>query len=44
MSIKIAEMNREKGAAFLAANKTQDGVIETASGLQYKITEAGDDD
>ena len=42
MSNKIAEMNRAKGAAFLADNKKQDGVIETASGLQYKITAAGD--
>lgn len=41
MSIKIAEINRAKGAAFLAANKEQDGVCETASGLQYKIVEAG---
>lgn len=43
MSVKIAEINRAKGAAFLADNKQQDGVIETASGLQYKITAAGDD-
>ncbi len=43
MSVKIAEMNRAKGAAFLADNKQNDGVIETPSGLQYKITAAGDD-
>lgn len=41
--MKIAEINREKGAAFLAENKTKDGVQETASGLQYKIIDSGDD-
>ena len=39
---KIAEINREKGAAFLTENKTKDGVQETASGLQYKIIDSGD--
>lgn len=43
MSIKIAEINRAKGAEFLAGNKNAEGVHETPSGLQYKITEAGDD-
>lgn len=41
--MKIAEINREKGAAFLAENKTKDGVQETESGLQYKIIDSGDD-
>ena len=41
--MKIAEMNKERGAAFLAQNKETAGVVETASGLQYKITAAGDD-
>lgn len=43
MSLKIAEINRAKGAAFLAENKKQDGVVETQSGLQYKILTPGDD-
>ena len=33
--------NREKEAKFLAQNKKKSGVIETASGLQYKIVEEG---
>jgi FKBP-type peptidyl-prolyl cis-trans isomerase len=43
MSLKIAEINRAKGAAFLAENKKQEGVVETPSGLQYKIIAPGDD-
>ncbi len=35
---KQFEGNIEKGKAFLASNKSQEGVVETASGLQYKIT------
>ena len=31
----------KEGEAFLAANKTKDGVVTTASGLQYKILTAG---
>jgi FKBP-type peptidyl-prolyl cis-trans isomerase len=31
----------EKGAAFLKANATKDGVKSTASGLQYKILQEG---
>jgi len=34
--------NRREGEAFLAANKTADGVVVLASGLQYKILKAGD--
>jgi FKBP-type peptidyl-prolyl cis-trans isomerase len=35
---KKFEANIEKGKAFLANNKGQQGVMETATGLQYKIT------
>jgi FKBP-type peptidyl-prolyl cis-trans isomerase FklB len=33
--------NKAEGDAFLAANKSKDGVVTTASGLQYKILSAG---
>jgi len=33
--------NREKGAAFLAANRDAEGVVQLESGLQYKILEQG---
>lgn len=39
----MAEVNRRAGEKFLAANKKKDGVVETESGLQYKIIEAGND-
>lgn len=32
---------KQKGAAFLAENKTKEGVVETASGLQYKVVTMG---
>ncbi|MDD4208843.1 MAG: FKBP-type peptidyl-prolyl cis-trans isomerase [Bacteroidales bacterium] len=32
----------EKGEAFLAENKKKEGVVETASGLQYKIIRQGE--
>lgn len=32
---------KEKGAKFLAENKKQDGIVETASGLQYKVITMG---
>ena len=35
--------NKEKGDKFLAANKKKAGVVETESGLQYKIIEPGND-
>ena len=35
------EANEKLGAEFLAKNKTQSGVVTTASGLQYKIIKAG---
>ena len=34
--------NKEKGDKFLAANLKKDGVLQTESGLQYKIIEEGD--
>jgi FKBP-type peptidyl-prolyl cis-trans isomerase FkpA len=37
----VSEENRRAGAEFLAANKTQPGVITTASGLQYQVLRAG---
>jgi FKBP-type peptidyl-prolyl cis-trans isomerase FklB len=33
--------NRKEGEAFLAANKSKEGVVATPSGLQYKILQAG---
>jgi len=36
-----AEKNRAEGAAFLAENKKQKGVITTASGLQYMVLREG---
>ncbi len=36
-----SEENRKKGTAFLEANKTKEGVITLASGLQYKILKTG---
>lgn len=36
-----AEKNLEAGDAFLAANKTKEGVKTTASGLQYKVITEG---
>ena len=34
-------VTKEKGKAFLAENKKKEGVIETASGLQYKVVKMG---
>jgi len=36
-----AEENKKEGAEFLAANKTKDGVVALASGMQYKILTEG---
>jgi FKBP-type peptidyl-prolyl cis-trans isomerase FklB len=36
------EKNKKEGSDFLAANKSKEGVVTTASGLQYKILKAGD--
>ena len=38
---KAAEKNKKEGDAFLAANKGKGGIVTTASGLQYKIMQAG---
>ncbi len=36
-----AKINRQKGEAFLAANKVKAGVVSLPSGVQYKIIKAG---
>lgn len=36
------EENLKAGQDFLAANKAEEGVIETASGLQYRVDREGD--
>jgi FKBP-type peptidyl-prolyl cis-trans isomerase FklB len=35
------QVNLEKGQAFLKENKTREGVVETASGLQYRVIQEG---
>lgn len=37
----LAAKNQKEGAAFLAANKTKEGVKTLPSGLQYKVIKAG---
>jgi FKBP-type peptidyl-prolyl cis-trans isomerase FklB len=37
-----AEDNKKAGEAFLAQNRTKEGVVTLPSGLQYKILKAGD--
>jgi FKBP-type peptidyl-prolyl cis-trans isomerase len=37
-----AEKNKKEGEAFLAENKTKEGVVSLPSGLQYKILQSGD--
>lgn len=39
---KAAVSNKQEGDTFLAANKSKDGVVTLASGLQYKILKQGD--
>jgi FKBP-type peptidyl-prolyl cis-trans isomerase FklB len=39
---QAAEKNKKDGEAFLAENKKKEGVVTTASGLQYKILKKGD--
>ncbi len=41
-SKKAALQNIETGNSFLTANKANQGVVETASGLQYQILKKGD--
>lgn len=36
------EDNRKKGDAFLAENRTKEGVVELPSGVQYRILKKGD--
>lgn len=38
---KQADDNKKEGDAFLAANKTKEGVVTTPSGLQYKVLTQG---
>jgi len=38
---KLGEKNQKEGEAFLAENKTKEGVTVLPSGLQYKVTKAG---
>lgn len=38
---RMAEENKKASAAFLAQNKTKDNIITLASGLQYRVLEAG---
>ena len=38
---KLYGPNREAGEKFLAENRTKDGVLTTASGLQYRIIKEG---
>ncbi len=39
---KSADENKSEGEAFLAENGKKEGVITTASGLQYKVIKEGD--
>ena len=38
---QASETNKKEGDAFLAANKTKEGVVALPSGLQYKILQEG---
>ncbi|NCC98863.1 MAG: FKBP-type peptidyl-prolyl cis-trans isomerase [Bacteroidia bacterium] len=38
---KLYGANKQAGVAFLENNKTQEGVVVTASGLQYKVVKMG---
>jgi len=38
---QAAETNKKEGDAFLAANKSKDGIVALPSGLQYKILQEG---
>jgi FKBP-type peptidyl-prolyl cis-trans isomerase FklB len=37
----VAEVNKQAGQQFLAANKTKEGVVTLPSGLQYKVLKEG---
>ena len=38
----LGEANQKEGEAYLAANKTKEGVVTLPSGLQYKVIKQGD--
>jgi FKBP-type peptidyl-prolyl cis-trans isomerase len=38
---QAAETNKKESEAFLAANKTKDGIVTLPSGLQYKVLQEG---
>ncbi|HEY7405238.1 MAG TPA: FKBP-type peptidyl-prolyl cis-trans isomerase [Candidatus Angelobacter sp.] len=38
---QAADTNKKEGEAFLASNKTKEGVVTLPSGLEYKILKAG---
>ncbi|MDR0349651.1 MAG: FKBP-type peptidyl-prolyl cis-trans isomerase [Tannerella sp.] len=42
VQMEEAESENARGEAFLAQNKTKEGVITTESGLQYKVIKEGD--
>ncbi len=42
MRNKVLAKNKKEGEAFLAQNKTKEGVVTLPSGLQYKILNAGE--
>jgi FKBP-type peptidyl-prolyl cis-trans isomerase FklB len=39
---EVGDKNKKEGDAFLAENKTKEGVVTLVSGLQYKILKAGE--
>jgi len=41
---KVAALNVEKGHVFLSSNAKADGVVTTASGLQYQLLRSGNGD
>jgi FKBP-type peptidyl-prolyl cis-trans isomerase FklB len=41
MTMKLRDKNKKDGEAFLAQNRTKEGVVTLPSGLQYKILQAG---
>lgn len=41
-ALSVSDQNKATGEAFLAENRKKEGVVTTASGLQYKILKQGD--
>jgi FKBP-type peptidyl-prolyl cis-trans isomerase len=39
---RLGEKNKKEGEAFLAENRTKEGVVALESGLQYRVLRAGD--